>query len=250
MEQIALISDIHGNMTALEAVLEDIHARGARSIICLGDLVGKGPQPAEAVDRIRHVCEHVVKGNWDEGISKPQDKEAGIWTQERLSAEQLHYLSSLPFSIDLWLSGRRVRLVHASAVSVYHRVLRKSPKAEKQRMFDNTAETGGFLSTDLTPNVVAYGDIHVPYMRTLRTEREDGLMLLNIGSVGAPYDGLPHASYMLLQGVRDSEQPAPFGVQWVRVPYDVERAIAIAEAAGLPQLERYRKEQRSGREHS
>ena len=68
MEKIAIISDIHGNLPALEAVLLDIERRGIKRIICLGDLVGKGPDSAAVVDRIKEVCESVVQGNWDLGL--------------------------------------------------------------------------------------------------------------------------------------------------------------------------------------
>ncbi|MCZ8518069.1 MULTISPECIES: metallophosphoesterase family protein [Paenibacillus] len=248
MERIALISDIHGNLPALEAVEEDLRSRGIRRVICLGDLVGKGPQPAEAVERIRGLCELTVQGNWDHGIGTPQEKEAGLWQQERLSAEQLQYLGGLPFAADLLLSGRRIRLVHASAKSVYHRVYRKSDKKEKLAMFDNTEAAGGFLGGDQTPDVVGYADIHVPYLQTLKSKHRQGLLLFNTGAVGAPYDGLPQASYIILEGVPDSERPGPFSVQMVRVPYDTERAIAIAERVGLPQLERFRYEMRTGLE--
>lgn len=248
MDKIALISDIHSNLTALEAVLDDIERRGIDRIVCLGDLVGKGPQPAASVDRIREVCEATVQGNWDAGICNPQDNEAGLWQQSRLSEEQLRYLSELPFAYDVRISGRKVRLVHASATSVYHRVYRKASKREKLRMFENTEATGGFAGTDETPDVLGYGDLHLPFMHTLKSKTKQGLLLFNTGSVGAPYDGMPLASYTILEGMLGAEREAPFGIQWVRVPYDVERAIAIAEEAGLPQLERFRYEQRSGRE--
>lgn len=79
MVKIAIIADIHGNLPALEAVAADIRRHRIKRVICLGDLVGKGPQPAEAVDRIRELCELTVQGNWDLGINEPQDKEAGLW---------------------------------------------------------------------------------------------------------------------------------------------------------------------------
>ncbi|AFC28784.1 hypothetical protein PM3016_1878 [Paenibacillus mucilaginosus 3016] len=248
MERIAVISDIHGNLPALEAAAEDIRSRGIRRIFCLGDLVGKGPQPAEAVDRIRELCERVVQGNWDHGIGTPQVKEAGVWQQERLGSEQLRYLGSLPFSADLLLSGRRIRLVHASAESVYTRVYRKSEKKEKLAMFENTEATGGFLGGEEAPDVVGYGDIHVPYLQTLKSGRRKGLLLFNTGAVGAPYDGLPQASYVILEGIEGSEAPGPFSVQMVRVPYDIERVVAIAERVKLPQLERFQYEMRTGLE--
>lgn len=73
MDRIALISDIHGNMPALEATLADIQRRDIERIFCLGDLVGKGPHSAQVVDSCRQVCEATVKGNWDEGILADED---------------------------------------------------------------------------------------------------------------------------------------------------------------------------------
>ncbi len=243
-----MISDIHSNMTALEAVLAHIRDTGIRRIVCLGDLVGKGPQPSEAVERIREVCEAVVQGNWDHGIVRPQEKASAQWQQDRLSSEQLAYLGGLPFSFDLWISGRRVRLVHASSDSVYHWITRKADKKEKLSFFDNTAATGPFLDTEDTPDVVGYGDLHVPFMQTLKTKQPRGLVLFNTGSVGAPYDGLPQASYVVLEGMIGERTEAPFSMQWVRIPYDVQREIAIAEEANVPELDRYRYEQLHGRE--
>ena len=69
MERIALISDVHGNMPALEAVLADVERRGVARVFCLGNLVGKGPHSDRAVDRCRERCERVVRGNWDDGLA-------------------------------------------------------------------------------------------------------------------------------------------------------------------------------------
>ncbi|MEK8126381.1 metallophosphoesterase family protein [Paenibacillus filicis] len=248
MEKLAVIADIHSNVTALDAVLDHIRACGIRRVICLGDLVGKGPQPSEAVDRIMETCEVTVQGNWDHGIVRPQEKGTAQWQKDRLSPEQLEFLDDLPFSYDIYLSGRKVRLVHASSDSVYHRVTRKAGKKEKLGFFENTAATGPFLETDATPDIVGYGDLHVPFMQTLKTKRKGGLLLFNTGSVGAPYDGLPQACYAVLEGEVGGRKDAPFSLQWVRVPYDARRAVAIAETVGLPELERFRYEQLSGRE--
>jgi protein phosphatase len=249
MVKIAIIADIHGNLPALEAVAADIRRHRIKRVICLGDLVGKGPQPAETVDRIRELCELTVQGNWDLGINEPQDKEAGLWQQDRLGKERLEYLRTLPFCADLWLSGKRVRLFHASAKSVYHRVLKKADKAERLALFDNTEATGSFAGEDgVTPDVVGYADIHVSFHRTFKSKDKQGLMLFNTGSVGAPYDGIAQASYVILEGLCDCREPGPFTVSMVRVPYDVSKAIAIAEQVGLPNLERFRYEQQTAME--
>lgn len=249
MDKIALIADIHGNLPALDAVLDDIRQRGINRVFCLGDLIGKGPQPAEAVDRIRKVCEITVQGNWDLGINLPQDKESGLWQQQQLGPERLEYLRTLPFCADLWCSGRRVRLVHASAKSVYHRVYKGADKKERLAMFANTECTGGFAGDpEATPDVIGYADIHVSFYQTFKSKEKAGLVLFNTGSVGAPYDGIPQASYIVLEGVVDSREAGPFGIQMLRVPYDIEKAVSIAEGVGLPNLDRFRYEMRTALE--
>lgn len=230
IEQIAIISDIHGNMPAFEAVENDIRSRGIRRVICLGDLVGKGPQPVEVIQKTQQLCEAVVQGNWDLGISYPQEKEAGLWQQKKLSREHLQYLVNLPFSVELQLSGNNIRLFHASAKSVFHRVPRKASKEEKLAMFENTEESN-------TPNIIGYGDIHTSYMQTLKKDGV-GLRLFNVGSVGQPYDGIPQASYCILEGAPGLE-PAPFSIRFIRVPYSIELALDIARSERLPNLERY-----------
>lgn len=250
MAKVAILSDIHGNVPALDAVMKDIRKRRIQRVICLGDLVGKGPQPAEAVDRIREWCEVTVQGNWDLGINEPQEKEGGRWQREQLGEERLQYLKDLPFSVDLQMSGRFIRLLHASAKSVYHRIPRKASKKEKLGLFQHTDLTGtptGELE-GRTPDVVGYGDIHLPFVQTVKSKEGKGLILFNTGSVGASYDGIPQASYVIMEGKPEGVADEPFSIQMVRVPYDVEQVIAIAEQVQLPNLERFRYEIRTGLE--
>lgn len=224
LERIALISDIHGNLTALEAVLDDIAARGIRRIINLGDTAGKGPRGDEAVVRCREVCEVSVRGNWDDflaGIPDDAPPEM-VWWRDELSQASRKWLSELPLSLDLELSGRRIRLFHASAESPHVRVHFHHTPEQFAGMFENTAMTGdGPL-----PDVVGYADIHDAYI-----ESEDGRTLFNVGSVGNPLDE-PTPSYVILEGGASASDP--FGVQFVRVPYDIEAEIAVAEARDMP----------------
>ncbi|NEW08763.1 metallophosphoesterase family protein [Paenibacillus sp. SYP-B3998] len=256
MDSVAIISDIHGNIPALDAVLQDIKRREITRIICLGDLVGKGPGSAEAVDRIKAVCENVVQGNWDLGITSPQDLPAGQWHQEQLGAERLAYLEQLPFSVDVRLSGKLIRLFHASAQSVFHRLKRKASKEERLAVFENTAMTGTPLD-GRQPDIIGYGDIHIPYLLTIKSPRQNestipacqGLTLFNVGSVGTPYDGNPQACYCIVEGETDSSVPAGLSIQFVRVPYDIELAVRLAYEVEMPDRRRYELEITSGLVH-
>ncbi|QJC51621.1 metallophosphoesterase family protein [Paenibacillus albicereus] len=235
MERIAIISDVHGNMPALEAVLLDIQARGIARVICLGDLAGKGPEPAEAVDAVRERCETVIRGNWDDFLRLPTDDETLRWHQERLGPERLRYLQELPFCTELRIGGRLVRFVHASPQSVYRRIQPWDSEADRWSMFD---PPDGFEGV---ADALGYGDIHQAYAQHVR-----GRLLFNCGSVGNPLD-LNQASYAVLEGRRDAGAEAPFALQLIRVPYDIEEAVARAERLAMPQLEPYRQELVTGR---
>ncbi|GAA4833413.1 metallophosphoesterase family protein [Paenibacillus vulneris] len=240
MQKIAVISDIHGNIPALDAVLEDIRQRGVTAIYCLGDLVGTGPHPAEAVDTIKELCPVVVMGNWDHLLTKPSQDEVLQWHQRRLGEERLRWLGQLPFSHDFMMSGKKIRLFHASPVSVYTRIQPWDSMESRLTMFHNTDQTGGTDGSEL-PDVVGYGDIHNAYSQNLR-----GRTLFNAGSVGNPLD-IPQASYAILEGQLDSSVPSAFSIQLVRVPYDIELAVRLAEQADIPLLEPYSRELRTGR---
>ena len=238
LERIALISDVHGNLTAYEAVLADIAARGITRVINLGDVVGKGPRGAACTALTRERCEATVRGNWEvivAGDGAPRDQ-GQVWWRAELSAADRDWLISRPGSLDLQLSGRRVRMLHASPIDEFTRVHRHPSEAEFAMMFAPTPFVG-----DLPPaDVVVYGDIHHAY---LKSEREG--TLVNVGSVGNPLDE-PVPSYAILEGDPDGDAQAPFGVQIVRVPYDVEAEVALAEELGMPQAEEWAIELRTG----
>ncbi|HET7397463.1 MAG TPA: metallophosphoesterase family protein [Intrasporangium sp.] len=236
--QLAIVSDVHGNVTAFEAVLADIDARGIERIVNLGDVVGKGPRGSEAVKLSRQRCAVTVRGNWDSFISD-EAIELGPdtqWTREELTSDDLEWLAGLPGSLDLRVSGRHVRLFHASQVSEFHRVRRQHTSEEFRAMFTNTDFTGH----GPCPTVVGYGDIHRTYLET-----NEGLTLFNAGSVGNHLDA-PTASYAVLTGELDGSAPGPFGIEFVRVPYDIEAEVAAARDLGLPDVELYAVELREG----
>ena len=230
---IAIISDVHGNMTAFEAVLDDIDRRGIGRIFNLGDLFGKGPSGSAAIAITRERCEATVRGNWDALIDYPRDR-AGAplrWWLDEMTADDHDWIRSLPFSIDLKLGGTPVRLFHASSDSVFHRVRPTHTDDEFDAMFANTEATGD----GPIPEIVVYGDIHHAYIK-----ETEGRALVNAGSVGNHLDG-PTASYVVLSVERSVVTP-----EIVRVPYDIEREIAVATELGMPELEPYAIELRTG----
>lgn len=234
MDKIALITDVHGNMPALETVLADIKQRGIDLIYNLGDLVGKGPSSAQVLDRCREVCQVIVRGNWDDGIAREADDPIALWYRAQLGEARLDYLRNLPNVHDFRLSGKHVRLYHASAKSEHHRVHPGSGDEALQGMFDNTPFTG---FENPAPDIVAYGDIHGAYMLTVDVA-DQTKTLLNAGSVGNPLD-LPLATYVILTGVLESRSAAPLSIDFVRLPYDIEATAAQAREVGLPDIDAY-----------
>ena len=143
----------------------------------------------------------------------------------------------MPSVVDLLVSGRWVRLLHASPKSVHHRVRQHESTETLLTMFENTELTGRAR----TPDLVGYGDIHEAYLRTF-----PGKTLFNVGSVGNPPD-LPLASYAVIEGVSGGGPAAPLALQLVRVPYDIERAVQDAVDADMPSLQAYTRELRTAR---
>jgi protein phosphatase len=242
MEKIAIISDIHGNIPALETVLRDIGERGIKRIFCLGDLVGKGPHPEKAVDICREVCEVVILGNHDEFMSSGREHPALpflSWHRERLGSERLDYLRNLHHTCDFIISGKKVRLYHASQISVHHRVHMNATKEEHQAMFANTDFTGdGF-----EPDTIGYGDIHQVYYKN-----RFGRVIFNAGSVGNPLDE-PLAAYAIMEGNYGDTNHGYFAVQIIRLPYDIDLAVRLAKEEGMPEqeIQAWEDELRTGR---
>ncbi len=233
IEHIAVISDIHGNLTALEAVLADCRARGVSAIYNLGDLAGKGPDGPEVIDRCREVCDVNIFGNWDELMLREETQSASVqWHRQHIGPERIEWLRNLPRSFDFRLSGRNIRLFHASAQGVWNRVYPQADHETRLAMFQNTDLTG---YDHPLPDVVGYGDIHHAFIMPFFVPKNK--TLFNAGSVGNPLDE-PRATYVILSGVRESDDwNHPFALQIIRLPYDIDREIARARAAGVPHVE-------------
>jgi len=231
--RIAILSDIHGNRTALEAVLADLRSTTPDQVLFGGDLADNGSSPIEVFDRIRDLGWPAVYGNTDEMLFRPDSleqfaaqskapaalldaiREIAAATREALGTERLSWLAGLPSSITGG-SGGGLGLVHASPASAW-----RAPAID--------AAEGDLVPAfaSLGKPAVAYGHTHVAGIR--RLSESTVRLVLNAGSVGLPYDGDPRASYLILD-----DDPPEMQATIRRVPYDVDREVALLAACGLP----------------
>lgn len=232
MNKLAIISDIHGNLPALEAVLKDIKLRGIEDIICLGDIAGKGPSSVEVFEIIKAKCKKVVKGNWDLFLVR-EEMDLFKWHRELLGEERINYLNELPMYDEFYMSGQLIRLCHASPNDIFHRTHLSSDRTDRMKLFEPTESSNDHA------DVVGYGDIHGAHV-----EYFTGKTIFNTGSVGNPLE-LTLASYAILEGTYNSKEIAPFTISIARVPYDIEAAVAHAEATDMPEKEAYIREIRT-----
>ena len=234
----AIISDIHANLAALDAVLADIDRRGDVDVIYhAGDLVGYSAEPNEVVERLRARAIAGVAGNYDSTVatgyahcgcrseSPRQEELAEIsyrYTLAATTAETKRYLGGLPFSLDLRPLGGHVhgpRLVVVHGTPTLNTVYWTEERTDEfcLKMARHVALEAG--------DVIAFGHTHKPWHRLV-----EGIHFVNTGSVGRPKDGHWQAGYVLLDVGGTATH-----VEHVRVPYDIERTIAGVRAAGLPE---------------
>lgn len=200
------MSDVHGNLAALEAVLADLAEVRPDLVVHGGDLAFNGPRPAECVDRIRKLGWPGVKGNMDEALTTHRNQDGVAWTAQRIGEECNAWLQALPME---WRHADEVALVHAVPGDLWKAVL---PEAEDDAIRAVYAPLGA--------SVAVYCHIHRPYVR-----RVGDLTVANTGSVGMPFDGDPRACYLVIEDGRCTHR---------RVAYDVEHSVSELEAAGHP----------------
>jgi len=225
--RIAAFSDVHGNIAALDAILADMEQRQVEHVLCLGDLVAEGPFPAQVIERVRQLDCPVVQGNTDTWYKDPLPAdwkpESGVqtivhdcylWLQDQLSPEEHGYLLSLPFDHRIG----PVLAVHGS------------PRDFREAMMPDTPEdelVGMLSSVEDDVQVVLCGHTHRPMLR-----RAGGRTVIGVGSVAMCADGDWRPCYALIEHTTSGWQ-----VQWPRVEYDLEQALAEARHSGLPHLE-------------
>lgn len=232
--RVAIVSDIHANLEALEAVLADIQREGPEAIVCLGDFVGYGASPNECIERLRDKLDVAVAGNHDMaaigklrlGGFNSEAASAARWTGGALTPENLAYLADLPYTVH-WHGAR---LVHASPArpEAWSYVLSPADAEEEMQAFD---ETVCFIGHSHYPGVFGRDDrgnmryTRAPEVRLQRGHR----YLVNVPSVGQPRDGDARAGYLLYD-------PEALSLKHVRLDYDVASAMKRIVEAGLPRF--------------
>ena len=225
--RIAVFSDVHANVHALQAVWADLEAQRPDAVYCLGDLVGYGAYPNEVIEFLRQRQVPSVLGNYDEAVGfdlsecgcayrRQEDRALGDqslrWTQAHTSMEAKAHLQGFPLQIRLEERSPKLLLVHGSPRKVNEYVYENRPRAT----FERIARLAG-------ADVLLLGHTHLRYQK-----RVGSSLFVNVGSVGKPKDGDPRAGYALLELGRRIH------VQFQRVAYDVEAAARAVEQSGLP----------------
>ena len=224
--RIAIVSDIHGNLTAFEAVLADLKETSPDLVLHGGDLAHSGARPVEVIDRIRALGWDGILGNTDEMLFWPDSltifaaetpafqplaprvAEMAEWTAKTLGPDRLAWLAGLPKQ----RSVAGIAIIHASPESIWRAPL---PDASDDELRSSYSPLG--------TRTVVYAHIHRSYVRNM-----DGLTVANTGSVSLSQDGDPRASYLLADGPELSIR---------RVEYDIAGELAALQASGLPYAE-------------
>ncbi len=262
MMKIALFSDIHANLPALEAVLADIDRRGVDAVYCLGDLVGYNVWPNEVVRLIRQRGIPTIAGNYDFGIGRASDdcgcaykeeieKERGkqsiAYTNKHIGEAERRYLRTLPTQIRVSFelgNGERAE----PPVSLWQPqpplsllLVHGSPRRINEYLFEDRGDRSlGRVLETAGADILCFGHTHKPFYKVVSAQPEGEETYwrhaINIGSVGKPKDGDPRSCYVMLT-IDDTARPGSrdgVGVEFVRVAYDVEQAARAIEASELP----------------
>lgn len=235
MRRIALLSDVHGNLPALDAVLADIDAAGIAERYCLGDLVGYGPDPSGVVARVRALGIPTVRGNYDDGVGRRLGGCGCHYASERARADGVasyaftdaaldetdhEWLAALPDTLRLDVDGLRVLLAHGSPRKINEYLLPDRPESQLVRL----AEEAG-------ADVVCVGHVHVAYHRVIAGPDGRTVHYVNAGSAGKPKDSDPRACWVDVR----FRPGGPVETTVNRVAYDVDPVAKAMIAAGLPE---------------
>lgn len=266
MNKIAIISDVHGNITALRAVIADIEQRNINKIYCLGDSVLKSCNSDLVIDLLREKCEVILKGNCDEAITRPNIPKGRFWTRDLIGEERASFIYNLPISFDFYMSGYLIRLFHSSPFGLDYvfnpmfsnkdTIYSATEIHDAMDLFKNT-EFLGKADSEPIPDIVGYGHIHTPNIVRIRNKT-----IFNPGSVGMPIEMLNDnlndetnkfsalASYVILEGNLNSKKLSSISFNLVRLPYDIEKEIELLKSSSLPSKDKLAIELQSATNYS
>jgi predicted phosphodiesterase len=235
---VAIISDIHGNLIALDAALNAIAARDIQSIICLGDVAATGPQPREVIARLKRIGCPVVMGNTDGWLLEPKLKahkdpdkrriqEMELWAAKQLTPEDRAYLASFQPTITYELGdGKQLLAYHGSPRSYSEHISPTMPDDELD------AALSGYQA-----DIFIGGHTHMQMFRRHRRS-----LILNPGSVGLAFDqawpfdttvrNTPWAEYAIIDTLNGE-----LTVEFHRVPFDIQSFVQVMLASGIPHAE-------------
>ena len=229
LNSVAVITDIHANLSALEASLQATAQLGVDAIYCAGDLVGYGPHPNEVCRLIEERGIATIYGNYDYAIAREledcgcayvteHDRELGqrsvAWALAHTAQPSKEFMRALPFDLRFELGSQRVRLVHGSPRKVNEYLFEDKPA----RLYER-------LARDAECEVLVFGHTHKPWIHEY-----GGVRFVNCGSVGKPKDGDPRAAFAILELDNSRQVHAPIE----RVSYDAEGVASEVAAVGLP----------------
>jgi len=223
---IGLISDVHANLAALEAVLAELDARGVERIFNAGDLVCYGPSPNEVIHRLREREIVSIYGNRDREIYEfplrykrykenlhPLKFRAYEWTYNELTGENLDYLKSLPERVSMRVNSHELLMVH-------DRIHPEIPQPRPDTPDTQFRESASCVEED----IIVFGHTHIPFSREVA-----GKLFVNTGSVGRPGDGDPRAGYVVLE-----ISGGQIATRIKRVSYDIDGTIRTIYESDLP----------------
>jgi putative phosphoesterase len=245
--KIALFSDIHANLPALEACLSSIEEQKPDAIYCLGDLVGYNVWANEVVNEIRKRRIPTIAGNYDQGIGLMSDecgcayktdgeKDNGkisiSYTNSIVGKDERQYLRTLPahIKVEFQLNNDKLNLL----------LVHGSPRKINEYLFEDRDEKSLLrIMEQADADIMCFGHTHKPYHRVLPsvpTENSHYRHAINIGSVGKPKDNNPNGCYVILSISAESSVAYKGAVQvdFIRFEYDVEKAAKAIEESPLP----------------
>lgn len=222
--RIAIVSDIHGNVRGLDACLTDLAEQGgADAIVGAGDFCMDGPRSKEVLERLREVGARCIHGNTDRYVADDParyDEETAHdirWQQRQIGEEWVAWLRSLPGTLSFGDPSNELLVCHANPRNDEEHVWPDASDEQLERLFG-----------DVRATAIAFGHLHLPYVRMWR-----GKMLVDVASAGLPKDGDERVNYAIF-----TERSGGWEVKLRRVPFDVDKVARELEQSGIPDLKK------------